>query len=248
MRAATRRWLTVVAAAGLACVTRAPADPTNQAVLVEARSREQVGLAVILNNGTNRFTGTFTGGIVATSTVSSSVGGYDDLRVSANAIKTAGTDLPTWSVWLGGIYGYTFSGTKTEEAWFTVQLPHITTNDTIWPHVHYNPGSDTGTNGVVWGLEYAFAEISNSFQTATMQMRTTNEQLTGTAYFHYMTKFPSITVTGVAPSVIGSAMLNCRLFRPHDDTHDDNTAAMFFQEFDFHYEITNPFGLEGDRP
>lgn len=166
---------------------------------------------------------------------------WDDLRVSILGAKLRGNSDPAFVSFRTngsgsvGVYAYSFSATAEQELFFSVQIPHAWKEDTIIkPHAHWcTSGSATGS--VIWGLEYAIADINEVYGNSTI---ITSDALaaSGAAYTHYIGALPDIDLTGKDVS----AVLICRLFR--NATVDTFAGTTFLTDFDFHYLTDTPGG------
>lgn len=172
-------------------------------------------------------------------------GGWEDLRVTMNAVKLAGVKDPGFEKFLdngagsAGVFLYWFDKTTEEEVFFTVQLPHSWKEGSdIYPHVHWVPKTAKAANpDVCWGLEYTWANKEAVFGKTTIVYSNTRVP-TGTttdAAKHYKTTFAAISGTGKT----FSSMLICRLFRDAagvglTDDYDDDVGLL---EFDLHIEL-----------
>ncbi len=97
---------------------------------------------------------------------------YDDLMVYPDATTRSGSNDPTYALFLKntigssqGVFLWSFSSSKEEELYFTVQIPHSYKVGTdLLPHVHWTPfsGTPSATN-VTWGLEYTVIAIGGHF-------------------------------------------------------------------------------------
>jgi hypothetical protein len=175
---------------------------------------------------------------------------WEDLRFAAQTLGRLGNSDPDFvkvaddagdpaSV---GVYGLGFDDSRPEEVVFAVQFPHEWKEaSAVTFHVHWAPNTGTGSleKGVVWGLEYSWANIGVvdgtgtpvTFPNATTIYATDID--TFTAKEHRMVNFSAITATG---KTISSMML-CRLFRAVSSSSDDYADDAILLEADFHYEI-----------
>lgn len=165
---------------------------------------------------------------------------WDDLRVVPGAWSFAGTSDPEITDWQPGGSGATFKVYEfatSDQAFFTVQLPHAYKEGTnISVHVHWTPGArGNEENGktVAWKMDYSWANIDGTFgASANADMTDTCD---GTDHKHQMT--PAVAITGTDKNI--SSMLVCRIYR---DTGDTWASAVPGQqpvilEIDFHFEM-----------
>jgi hypothetical protein len=176
---------------------------------------------------------------------------WDDLRVSADTTKLAGSKDPGYAVFKTdgavsqGVFLYWFSDSTEEEVYFSVQLPHAWAEGTdIKPHVHWVAASTAVAAGTdaCWGLEYTWANINGTFGNTALiygDEQTNGATETITAGKHYITALPTISGSGKTMS----SMLICRLFRsvspPIPGYTDDLVGDAGLLEIDFHIQINS---------
>jgi len=167
---------------------------------------------------------------------------WDDLRVPGLQAELLGLRDPSLEKFKDndagsyGVYAYHFDPDSNEEVHFSVQLSHAwKEGTTIHPHIHWSP-TTSGTDDVLWGLEYAWSNINDTFPTNTTVI-SVSTLASGIPYHHQIASFPTISGTGKTLS----SMLMCRLFRWADhgslDNYDADAALL---EFDIHFEINSP--------
>jgi hypothetical protein len=170
---------------------------------------------------------------------------WDDLRVEPN-IKGTGTNDPTFTKWFDngagsrGVFLYNFIDAITaseKEVFFQVQLPHSWKGTTIYPHVHWIPLTNATGQRPVWGLEYNWADIGQTFGNTTIAYTTglIPNDTNLVQYKHYISPFAGITPTTNQDEI--SAILMCRLFRYSGNASDTYTNTCGLLYVDFHYEI-----------
>lgn len=165
---------------------------------------------------------------------------WEDLRVPISAVKVGSLKPPGFEAWINFLYLYWFDPDDDEQVYFVCQIPHAYIQNTDFhPHVHFVPKSN-GAAGqkVVWGLEYAFAEIGSTFagSTAVYGQNHFPADTSLVANRHYLTELTPISGVGV-DSV--SSMFVCRLWRfgtNGDDTYTDDVGLL---EFDFHIQVND---------
>ncbi len=164
---------------------------------------------------------------------------WDDLRVPLS-FGTKGSLATNWDVFLGETYLDYFKATGTDALYFVVQLPHSwKEGTTIYPHIHWIPQADgaASANGVVWELEYTWANNGETFPATTkLTASTISPALSGNlvAKRHYITPLGSgITATGKQIS----SMLVCRIARLGDNGSDTFAGTAGVLEIDFHYQL-----------
>lgn len=84
--------------------------------------------------------------------------GWKDITSDLATGKVAGANVPTWSAFRSGLYGYAFSASALNEVWISFHINHDYAEGTaIYPHVHFSP-TTTSTGVVRWGFEYSIAK------------------------------------------------------------------------------------------
>jgi len=180
--------------------------------------------------------------LTVTNNLTTTFRGADDLRVPLTTTKP-GTDKPaTLSDWYGNLKAYSFSGTTENEVFLTAQLPHTwETNSPISAHLHYDKGSSTLTNSVVFGIEYVWGDRSTVMTNGGITTLLFTNAMNQTSYWHHITTWPNMDGSGQRESSI----INMRLYRSPGDSADTFTDAIWVHEIDFHYYIDRPAGEKG---
>lgn len=84
--------------------------------------------------------------------------GWDDITADLNAARVTGSSQPTWAVFQGGLYAYSFHPTNMNECWITFHVKHdYKDGSNVYPHIHWSP-TTTSTGTVRWGFEYSVAK------------------------------------------------------------------------------------------
>ena len=111
---------------------------------------------------------------------------FDDLTIPVTSTKTGGAKEPGFAQAFDngsgsqGVYLYWFSGSTEEELFFTVQIPHARKYNTeIFPHVHFVVPSGYSSGNIVWGLEYNWANLGDTFTNTNIIYASTNTSLVG---------------------------------------------------------------------
>lgn len=182
---------------------------------------------------------------------------YDDLTipVTSTRIGAAGFE-PTFEMQATGgggrgVYVYYFAGVSTEqELFFTVQIPHGRKyNTNIFPHVHWAPSSTLGdTDGVVWALEYNWANLGEVLGTTQIIYGSSKTSLIGgpaNSDTHLITALAGGESDGGinGNSKTLSSMLICRIFRATSHADDTYTGKAGLLQIDFHIE----YDADGSR-
>ena len=180
---------------------------------------------------------------------------FDDLTIPVTSTKTGGAKEPGFAQAFDngsgsqGVYLYWFSGSTEEELFFTVQIPHARKYDTeIFPHVHFVLPSGYSSGNIVWGLEYNWANLGDTFTDTNIIYASTNTNLVGGPLAGDKHLLASFNGNGANNGIDGSgktlsSMLVCRVFRAvghADDTYSGDAGLM---QLDFHIEID----AEGSR-
>jgi hypothetical protein len=166
---------------------------------------------------------------------------WDDIRVPLTSLRVGSANPPAFERFRRntggtseGVYAWFFDKATEEELFFALQMPHDYKYGTdLHGHVHW--GVDTapaGSTYVIWGLEYTFAQIGDTF--GVTQTTVTDATDPVTQYEHLLTEF-NTNVDGSAVNTVSSMLLG-RVYRDADDGDDtfDDDACLF--EVDFHYQ------------
>lgn len=188
---------------------------------------------VLYNNGTN---------VVAADTDSNSWDGeygWQDLRGSLIGSRLGnGTTAPTWTTIAGGVAGYAFSHTTTEDqVWVNFHVPHDYVPGTpIYIHVHWSP-TNTMLGDVRWGCEYTVAKGygQQSFGPPTTVFLT--QAASGVELTHQIIETPLADAIP-ASNLEVDAMILMRFFRNTTSPLDTYDAPAFAHEVDLHYRST----------
>lgn len=189
--------------------------------------------ATILNNGTD---------VVAVDTSTNNWNGeygWQDLRGSLIGSRLgSGTNAPTWTTIAGGVAGYTFNYTATEDqVWVNFHIPHDYVPGTpIYIHVHWSP-TDASAGDVRWGCEYTVAKgySQQAFGAPTTVYLT--QAASGTALMHQIVETPiGDAISGANLEV--DALVLMRFFRNSTSPADTYNAPAFAHEVDLHYQST----------
>lgn len=180
---------------------------------------------------------------------------YDDLTIPVTSTRVGPAGYQPLFEMLAtgsggrGVYVYYFNQNDEQELFFTVQIPHgrkYTTN--IFPHVHWAPESDMGAAGVVWALEYNWANLGEVLGNTQIIYGSSNSSLIGgpaLADTHLLTAFAGGAADG---GIDGdgktlSSMLICRIFRATSHADDNYTGKAGLLQIDFHIE----YDADGSR-
>lgn len=163
---------------------------------------------------------------------------WDDLRVPMGDFVLRGVNDPGFEQLLDdgggsvGVFAYKFAGsTSDEELFFTVQLPHsYQEGSTLKPHIHWTVEDTASSQTVVWGLEYAWAQLSATFAATTQTLRATATP--AAILFHNVTAFGDIS----ASLATMSSQFICRLFREQSNGGDTFAQDAAVVEFDIHFQ------------
>lgn len=166
---------------------------------------------------------------------------FDDIMVPGFTVRS-GSTAPAFEPFVGGVYITYFldAGASSEDhVYFSVQFPHSWAGTTIYPHVHWSPETDPGTDAVVrWGLEYTWVEYNaaspNTFP-ATTTVYADAPCKAGSQKKHLLAPFGPITPTADQDGI--SSMMMCKLFRNSSHANDTyNGKRAGFLQFDIHFE------------
>jgi hypothetical protein len=164
---------------------------------------------------------------------------WDDLRVPLVGRSTGGASSNPGLLQMKangagsvGVYAYHFDPSSVEYLFFAVQVPHCWKLESeLHPHIHWCP-INTNAGAVIWGLEYALAEIDGSFGDTTIS--TVTQASDGVAYGHQLAEWDAIDMTGIDTV---SPIIMCRVYRAANLAGDDYGSDAIGLEVDFHYQI-----------
>jgi hypothetical protein len=163
---------------------------------------------------------------------------WEDLRFAAVVSKLGGVKDPTLYQFIDngsgstGVFTYKFNESTEEEIFFAVQMPHSwKIGSDISPHVHWTP-TNTDTGAVVWGLEYTWASIGDTFPATTII--TATDPADGSSEGHQLAEFSDVTAAAISGV---SSMMLVRVFRNATSAADTYDTAAALLEFDIHYQI-----------
>lgn len=172
---------------------------------------------------------------------------WDDLRVEPN-VRGTGTNNPTFEQYFTngsgsrGVYLYSFTdesnANNEKEVFFTAQMPHSWDGGAIYIHVHFTPSATVNSSDIVWGLEYTWAEPTQTFGNTTLVYSSTTlvpDDANITASKHYIAKFSALTPSSSQDDL--SSILICRLFRNSSNASDTYTNKVGLLYIDMHYQI-----------
>ena len=169
---------------------------------------------------------------------------WEDVRIEPSVRSTSGVRIPAFEQWaddsgLGdtgtshGVYLYSFTDETTnnqKEIFFTLQLPHAWDGVLVSLHVHWLGAVADTTAAPIWGLEYAFKSIGQTFGATEAIIYTDGKNYNGVgddadivAGKHYLSEFADITAGATNNGI--SAVLIGRLFRRSGDASDTYNAA-----------------------
>lgn len=168
-----------------------------------------------------------------------SLNGWNDLTASINAAKVTGASQPTWAVYAGGIYAYSFSPTTMNECWpdpFHI-LHDISELSHLWGHAHFSTlGTNTGT--VRFGLEWMYAKGHGQEPFSTPVTYYWEQAVSATPKMHQVvegTEVGTDVIDGPATGIETDGLLICRFFRDAAHVNDTCTDPVFVHTVDIHY-------------
>lgn len=192
-------------------------------------------------------------GYDGTFTLVSDATAYEDLRIEPTVRQAAGAGVPAFEKYFDdaggtsrGVFLYSFTDEAVagneKEVFFTMQTPHGWDGTPISMHVHFVPAATVNTSDIIWGLEYCWKDIGETYaDTLIIQSSTTlvPDDANITAGKHYIAEFaditPGLTADGLSSILIG------RLFRNSSDGGDTYTDKVGLLYIDAHYAV-NTFG------
>jgi len=166
---------------------------------------------------------------------------WEDLKVPVSSTTKGGSKDPEFKILRNksgsqGVFIQWFDKDNEEELYFTAQMPHGWNEGTaIMPHIHWTAATNVGTDKVVWGLEYTWANVGELFGETTIITGSDSVAIYApvSAYEHAITPLGAISASGKTLS----SMLVCRIFRKAADGADNFGGDAGLLEIDFHYQI-----------
>lgn len=163
---------------------------------------------------------------------------WDDLRIVPTAFSFAGSSDPTLTTWtVDGVTYRVYIFRNTDEAFFTVQMPHTYKEGTnLRPHVHWtnrDRGADEGGGYVKWNLDYSIANVNGQFDASnTVAM---SGVASSTNDYHHVAR-SDVEIDGSNLKV--SFMMKGRIYRTTGDdwVGNANGTSPAMLEVDFHFQ------------
>jgi len=188
-------------------------------------------------------------GTDGTLTLAGDARAWDDLRLEPTVRQAAGAGVPSFEKYFDdaagtskGVYLYSFTDEAVagneKEVFFTLQTPHAWAGTAISMHVHFVPAATVNSSDIIWGLEYCWKDIGETFgDTVIIQSSTTllPDDANIAAGKHYIAEFADISPGATADGM--SSILIGRLFRNSSDGGDTYTNKVGLLYIDAHYEI-----------
>ncbi|MCK9421422.1 MAG: hypothetical protein M0Q38_02380 [Bacteroidales bacterium] len=159
---------------------------------------------------------------------------WDDIQMPG-IIGKIGVRTPTFSVFRGGLYAYSFD--TPDALFFQIQIQHSWKQGSpITPHIHISPSNGNSGN-TVWHIEYCWANVNKTFRSITNILDATIP-INANDHQNLILSFGNIAPTeGDDPNAndLISSILMCKIYR--DNTGLDTYASkIFLLSFDVHYE------------
>lgn len=176
---------------------------------------------------------------------------WEDVRVEPTVRQAAGTGVPAFEKYFDdsggtsrGVFLYSFTDEAVagneKEVFFTMQMPHAWDGGDINLHVHFTPAATVASSDIVWGLEYCWKEVGETYgDTVIVQSSTTlvPDDSDITVGKHYIATFSALTPGSTADGI--SSILIGRLFRNSSDASDTYTNKVGLLYVDAHYQISS---------
>lgn len=176
---------------------------------------------------------------------------WDDLRIEPTVRAAAGAGVPAFEKYFDdvagtskGVYLYSFTDESVagneKEVFFTMQMPHAWDGGPISMHVHFVPASTVASSDIVWGLEYTWKDIGETFGDTTIVYSSTTlnpDDANIIAGKHYIAEFADLTPGTTADGL--SSILIGRLFRNSSSGSDTYTDKVGLLYIDAHYQINS---------
>lgn len=173
--------------------------------------------------------------------------GWDDQPLEVT-VPAGGPNVPTWSNFRDGLYGWSFSPSTMNECWGNIHILH-NYDETggaypgmIYPHIHWSANT-TATGVVRFGIEYSAARRDDAGTPGTVIYGPTttiyveHEIATSEQYQHQVSEPTDGNGIPLATQLMVDAVIKCRFFR--DATHPNDTFpdAVFLDKVDAHIPV-----------
>lgn len=164
--------------------------------------------------------------------------GWKDNLSSFNSAKTAGANVPAWSLIRNGLYAYEFVATLLKEVWLNFHIGHDYAPGTdLYPHVHFVPLTDEVEGVVRWGVEYSYADRDTGEFPATTTVYIEQTVAANSQYLHIVCEVSDAdAISGDGEVINPDGVVMCRIFRDGahvNDTYAGSVAGIFA---DLHYQ------------
>lgn len=188
-------------------------------------------------------------GAEGTATLVGEAKAWEDLRIEPSVRQAAGAGVPAFEKYFDdlagtskGVYLYSFTDESVagneKEVFFTMQTPHQWAGTAISMHVHFVPAATVNASDIIWGLEYTWKDIGETYGDTTIVQSSTTlvpDDANITAGKHYLAEFADISPGSTADGL--SSILIGRLFRNSSDGGDTYTNKVGLLYIDAHYEV-----------
>ena len=183
---------------------------------------------------------------------------WEDLRIEPSVRQAAGAGVPSFEKYFDdlagtskGVFLYSFTDESVagneKEIFFTMQSPHARAGGTaISMHVHFVPAATVNSSDIIWGLEYTWKDIGETYGDTTIIYSSTTllpDDANITAGKHYISEFADISPGATADGL--SSILIGRLFRNSSDAGDTYTNKVGLLYIDAHYQV-DAFGSDDE--
>lgn len=180
--------------------------------------------------------------------------GWRDI-IGQIGVKTAGASDPTWTVYRGSIYGYTFDAATTE-AFFVFHIPHdYVPGSDMFVHIHWSQnvvdtGGTAGVPGVIeWNFDISYADghgtAGGAADPFVAPITVTVTQQASTTQYGHMIAEVQFSNNGGTGGLLNSntiqvdGLLLVRAYRVKANPADTLNQAPFGHTCDIHYQSNN---------
>lgn len=177
---------------------------------------------------------------------------WTDLRIEPT-VRGTGSNNPTFDKYFDdsggssrGVYLYSFTdesnASNEKEVFFTMQMPHEWDGSPISMHVHFVPAATVNSSDIIWGMEYCWKSIGETYGDTTIVYSSTTlvpDDANITAGRHYVAEFADFT-PGTSADDISSILIG-RLFRNSSAETDTYTNKVGLLYIDAHF-VSNALG------
>ena len=155
---------------------------------------------------------------------------------------------PSWTEYISGFQGLTFSGTAMNQVWVDFCIEHdIAPNTKIYPQIHWMPLNNT-TGAVRWGIEYIIAKGHGqaAFPTQSTIVMINHTVPLNSLNKHMITEVPDISAI-LSSQIEPDSVIKMRIFRDGAHANDTHNYAVHAWQAKLKYQVAR-FGTKSRKP